>query len=181
MVIVRNLVKGIDWLAEKSGTWSSALIVFIMLTMTFEVTMRYVFNAPTIWSYDVTYMLGGAFFLFPASYVLLHEGHVRVDVFYSKFSRRRKTLVDIILTPLLFFPALGVLVYHGWKFAFWSLEQGEVSMIGIWEPSMIPFRFALALGFSLLTLEAISWYICRAFFLIKGTDFIEGKTLGGGD
>lgn len=180
MALVHNLVKGVDWLAEKSGTWLSVLVVLLMLTMTFEVTMRYVFNEPTIWSYDITYMLGGAFFLFSASYVLLHEGHVRVDVFYDKFSRRRKTLVDIILTPLLFFPALGVFVYHGWKFAIWSLVHGEVSMIGIWEPSMIPFRFILALGFSLLMLEAISWYICRVFFLIKGTDFIEGKELGGG-
>ena len=180
MVLVRNLIKGIDWLAERTGTWSSVLIVIVMLTMTFEVAMRYIFNAPTIWSYDITYMLGGAFFLFSASYVLLHEGHVRVDVLYAKFSRRRRTLIDIILTPLLFFPALGVFVYHGWKFAFWSLEQGEVSMIGIWEPSMIPFRFTLAIGFSLLMLEAISWYLCRAFYLIKGTAFIEGKELGGG-
>jgi len=180
MVLVRNFVKGIDWLAERTGTWLSILVVLLMLTMTHEVTMRYVFDAPTIWSYDITYMLGGVFFLYSASYVLLHEGHVRVDVFYARFSPRHKILVDLILTPILFFPALGVFVYQAWKFALLSLARGEVSMIGIWEPTMVPFRFALAVGFSLLTLEAISWYTCRAFFMIKGAHFIEGKKLGGG-
>jgi len=165
--LLRSLVKKVDWIAERTGKTASALAVIIMLTMTFEVIARYAFNSPTRWSYDLTYMLGGVLFLFTAPYVLLEGGNVRVDIFYSRYSPKVKRIVDLALTPLLFAPALGVLVYQAWDFALRALAMNEKAVGSVWEPSIVPFRFAIAVGYSLLLLEGIAWFVRDLFFVIK--------------
>lgn len=134
--------------------------------------MRYVFNHPTAWSYDTTIMMGGAFFLLSAPYVLLHQGHIRIDIFYNRFSPRTRKVIDLSLTLLLLFTALTVFTQQAWKFAFWSIAVGEISQFGYWEPTMTPFRFAVAIGFSLLYLEAISWFIRELYSLMTGKNLV---------
>jgi TRAP-type mannitol/chloroaromatic compound transport system permease small subunit len=168
VLILRGLIKGIDWLAEWTGLTVRWLAVIIMLTMTLEVIMRYVFNSPTAWSYDTTIMMGGVFFLLSAPYVLLHQGNVRIDIFYAHYSPRMQKIVDLVFTVLFLFPALAIFTQQAWKFAFWSLQVAEISQFGYWEPSMTPFRFFIAIGFSLLSLEAISWFTRQLFALITG-------------
>lgn len=179
MIVIRGLVKSIDWLADRTGKVFSALAVIIAVTMTFEVTMRFVFNRPTAWSYDTTMMMGGVLFLLSAPYVLLHRGHVRVDLFYARYSPRTKKIVDLALTLLLCFTALSVFTQQAWKFAFWSLEVGEISQFGYWMPTMVPFRFTLAFGFSLLTLEAVAWFTRDLFSVITGKELVTSKETGG--
>jgi TRAP-type mannitol/chloroaromatic compound transport system permease small subunit len=179
MSVLRGLIRGADWLAEWTGLTIRWLAVIIMLTMTFEVVMRYVFNRPTAWSYDTTIMMGGVFFLLSAPYVLLHRGHIRIDIFYARYSPRMQRIVDLVFTVLFLFTALAVFTQQAWKFAFWSLEVGEISQFGYWEPTMTPFRFFVAIGFSILSLEAISWFIRELFAAITGRNVVA--TAEGGE
>lgn len=175
MGLLRRLVNGIDWLAEWTGLTIRWLAVIIMLTMTLEVVMRYIFNSPTAWSYDITIMMGGAFFLISAPYVLLHKGHIRIDIFYSRYSPRMQRIVDIIFTVLFLFTGLAVFTQQAWKFAFWSLQVGEISQFGYWEPTMTPFRFLVAIGFSILSLETISWFIRELHAAITGKELVTAE------
>lgn len=180
MNILKSIVKGIDWLAEWSGLTIRWLAIIIMFTMTFEVIMRYVFNNPTAWSYDTTIMMGGAFFLISAPYVLLHRGHIRIDLLYSRYSLRMQKIVDLIFMVLFLFTSLAVFTQQAWHFAFWSLEVGEISQFGYWEPTMTPFRFAVAIGFSLLSLESVSWFIRELYAAITGRELVvieEGSVI----
>jgi TRAP-type mannitol/chloroaromatic compound transport system permease small subunit len=164
------ILRILDGLVDRIGRMLAWVVILIIITMTYEVTVRYVLNSPTFWSFDLTYMLGAVLFLFSAPYVLLHRGHIRVDLFYARFSAKLKTIVDVVLTPLLFFPALGVLTQQAWRAAFRALEVGETSMFGIWEPTTIPLRFAVALGFSLLALEGILWFLRNIYFIRTGKE-----------
>ncbi len=172
MFILRGLVKAADWLAEWTGLTFRWLSVIVMLTMVFEVTMRYLLNSPTAWSYDTTIMMGGAFFILSAPYVLLHRGHIRIDIFYSRYPPRMQKIADIVFTVLFLFTGLAVFTQQAWKFAFWSLQVGEISQFGFWEPSMVPFRFTVAIGFSLLSVEAVSWFIRELFGAITGRTLV---------
>jgi TRAP-type mannitol/chloroaromatic compound transport system permease small subunit len=58
--------------------------------VTYEVIARYVFNAPTIWSFDLTYMLYGAMFMLGAAYALHKGAHIRTDFLLGQFSPRTK-------------------------------------------------------------------------------------------
>ena len=61
---------------------------------------RYLFNAPTNWAYDMTFMLYGTFFMLGAAFTLQRKGHVRTDSFYDRWSPRRQALVDLRLLPV---------------------------------------------------------------------------------
>ncbi|MFH1016399.1 MAG: TRAP transporter small permease subunit [Chloroflexota bacterium] len=175
MIVIKGLVRAIDWLAEWTGRSVSWVAVAIMLTMTFEVTMRFVFDNPTKWSYDSTIMMGGILFILSAPYVLLHRGHVRVDIFYAKFSQTKKLIVDLFFTVLYLFGAVAVFTQQGWNRAIWSYQVKEISQFGYWEPSMVPFRFLVAFGFTLLALETLAWFTKNLYTLTTKRDLIEVK------
>ena len=141
-----------------------------MLVMAIEVIARYVFDNPTVWAYDTTYQLSGIFYLFAASFVLLHRGDIRVDLFYARFSTKKKKIIDLALTPLLFFSAVGVLTQQAWFFTFRSIAMRETIMGGVWEPSIIPFRFLVAIGFSLLAIAGVTWFIRDVLYFVTGKE-----------
>ena len=76
-----------------------------MASVAYEVFARYLFNAPTIWSFDVTYMLYGALFMLGAAYALHKGAHIRTDFFWDNFSPRTKGLIDTISYIVFFFPS----------------------------------------------------------------------------
>jgi len=178
MVVIKGLLRAIDWLAEWTGRTVSWVAVAIMLTMTFEVFMRFVLDNPTKYSYDTTIMMGGTLFLLSTAYVMLHNANVRVDIFYAKWSAKTKALVDIIFTFLYLFGAIAVFTQQGWIQARLSFLQHEISQWGYWEPSMVPFRFIIAYGFTLLALETLSWFVKNVYLLATGKQLTLRKEGG---
>ena len=71
----------IDRFTDYTGTIFSLLAIPLVLGVGYEVTARYLFNAPTTWAYDLTYMLYGALFMLGAAYALHKGAHIRTDFF----------------------------------------------------------------------------------------------------
>ena len=178
MIVIKGLLRAIDWLAEWTGRTVSWLAVSIMLTMTYEVVMRFLFRAPNKWITDTTIMTGGTLFLLSTAYVMLHNANVRVDIFYAKWSAKTKALVDLIFTFLYLFGAIAVFIQQGWMQARLSFLQHEISQWGYWEPSMVPFRFVIAYGFTLLALETLSWFVKNVYLLATGKQLTLRKEGG---
>ena len=108
-------IRVIDTFTDLTGTVFSWMSIPLVGAVAYEVFARYLFNAPTIWSYDVTYMLYGALFMLGAAYALHKGAHIRTDFFWENFSPRTKGLIDSISYVVFFFPsfiALGVISYH---------------------------------------------------------------------
>jgi TRAP-type mannitol/chloroaromatic compound transport system permease small subunit len=91
-----RLVRMIDKFSDTTGTWIAWLNVPLVLAVSYEVIARYVFNAPTIWSFDVTYMLYGAIFMLGSAFALHKGAHIRTDFFYERWSVKTKGWVDSI-------------------------------------------------------------------------------------
>ena len=81
-----RLVRMIDKFTDTTGTWVAWLNVPLVLAVAYEVFSRYLFNAPTIWSFDVTYMLYGTIFMLGSAYALHKGAHIRTDFFFEKWS-----------------------------------------------------------------------------------------------
>ena len=156
--MVDRVLSKIDAISEWSGRTFMWMSLPLIAAITYDVTARYLFSAPTPWSYDVSYMLGGTLMVLGGAYTLLHHGHVRVDVLYNQLSTRGKLILDISLTIIFFFPLLSVLFYHATEAAIRSFATQEVSSIGVWEPIMWPFRFVFPVGIGLTLLQGISWF-----------------------
>lgn len=166
--ILRILLDRIDSISEWSGRIVCWLILLLIFAITYDVGLRYLFSAPTAWSYDLSYMLGGSFMVLGGAYTLLHKGHVRVDIVYSRLSPRAQTILDTILTFFIFFPFMSVLLYYSIDFAVHSVVINEVSSISVWAPAMWPFRWALVIAISLFLLQGICWFIRNVSSSIGG-------------
>jgi len=108
---MRKILKLIDRINELAGFLSSWLIIFMIVVILYEVIARYVFNAPTTWAFGDMRMLGGAIIVLGWAYAQLYNSHIRVDVFYTHFSARKKALIDILGSLLFFFPLFGALTW----------------------------------------------------------------------
>ncbi len=86
------------------------------MSLVWEVTARYGFNAPTEWAYDMTFMLYGTFFMVGSAWTLQRGGHIRTDSFYSKWSQRTQARVDLACYLIFFFPAIAIFAWLGWEY-----------------------------------------------------------------
>src|SRR5947199_3810096 len=105
-----HTVRVIDRFTDTTGMWLAWLNIPLVAAVAYEVIARYAFNAPTIWSFDVTYMLYGTIFMLGAAYALHKGAHIRTDFFYENWSPKTKGIVDSISYRVFFFPPLILLL-----------------------------------------------------------------------
>ena len=154
--MIRKIVDLIDSLNLLVGRAAKWLVLVLTGCFTYEVIMRYGFNNPTVWIFDVSYMLGGSFFVLGMGYTLLKNNHVRVDVFYSKFNVKVKAFIEIVLTLFLFYPAWGILLYRAIPYVYRSWITREKALESFWQPPIYPFKTIFLIGVILLLLQVTS-------------------------
>jgi len=163
-----GIVRIIDKISDVSGKLAAWIIIPNVLALVYEVFSRYLFNSPTIWSYEVTYFLYAAHFILGAAFALKERAHTRVEVFYSRRSERTQALINCLGYIILFFPAMILIIYGGIDFVKMSYEMGERSAVSAWRPLMWPFRAILPIGMFLLLLQGIAEFIKAVPIAIGG-------------
>lgn len=147
--------RSINTLNEKVGVLTSYLALPMILVVVYEVFMRYTFNAPTSWGFEVTTFIYGMHLILGFGFTHLHDAHVSIDVFEAKLPARPRATLRIISNCIFFIPTVGLLsiwsvIYaaDSWK----DLEQAPTS----WAPPLYPFKTVMAIGFILLFLQGIA-------------------------
>src|ERR1700716_2199591 len=120
-------VRAIDKFTDTIGVGVAWLNIPLVLAVSFEVISRYAFDAPTIWSFDVTYMLYGTIFMLGSAYALHKGAHIRTDFFYEKWSVQTKGVVDSISYLVFFFPSIVMLLAVSGNEAWYSFSINETS------------------------------------------------------
>ena len=146
--------KFVGTLNNFSGTFVAYWSVIAVFVYYYEVIARYVFNSPTNWAHEGMFLMFGAQYLLAGGFCLREDAHVRVDVFYSKFSKKGKALVDV-MTSVFFFIFTISLLGSGWTFFNDSFEVREVSFTE-WGIQYYPIKLTLAVGAALLILQGVS-------------------------
>jgi len=149
-------VQRIDRFTDATGSWIAWLNVPLVLAVAYEVIARYVFNAPTIWSFDVTYMLYGTIFMLGAAYALHKGAHIRTDFFYDGWSAKTKGMVDSISYLVFFFPSLIMLLAASANEAWYAYSIGEMSEQTPWRPILWPYKSVVPITCVLLMAQGVS-------------------------
>ena len=152
-------IRCIDTLGEWSGRVFAWLIIPLVLALTYEVFARYAFNAPTVWAFDISYMLYGSLFMLGAAYTLLKKGHIRTDIFYEKWTPRRQGWVDAVCYLLLFFPGMIFFFLASWDSALHSFSIREASDASPWHPPVYPFKMVVPVSALLLMIQGVSEFL----------------------
>ncbi|PHQ15699.1 TRAP transporter small permease subunit [Marinobacter profundi] len=144
----------VDWISEKSGVFVSFWTVNAVCFYFFEVVMRYIFNMPTIWVHEASFLLLGMQYLLAGAFTLLHGGHVRVDVIYNFLPVRGRIGMDIF-TSMFFFMFALALVITSWTFFENSYSMDERT-VETWGIQYWPVKAMMLLGSVLILLAGVS-------------------------
>ena len=162
--------KKIDRFTDLIGFWVAWLNVPLVLAVSYEVIARYFFHAPTIWVYDVTYMLYSAVFMLGAAYALHLGAHIRTDFFFETWSTRTKGLIDSIAYLALFFPTLILFLIVGADETWYAFRIMETSEQTPWRPILWPFKAIVPLTCLLLMVQGVSEVIKSLHAALTGIE-----------
>ena len=161
-----GLSRVIDRLSEAIGKSVMWLILVAILISAANAVVRKLFNTSSNAWLEAQWYLFGAAFLLAASYTLKQNEHIRIDIVYGLFPRRRQHWIDLFghlffLLPFVLLMA-WMLVPYAWQA--WKIGQVSTNAGGlvIW-----PARALLAAGFVLLVLQALS-EIVKKVAVIRG-------------
>jgi TRAP-type mannitol/chloroaromatic compound transport system permease small subunit len=163
------MVRFIDFADGLSASFGKAfgwLIILMSFGVGYEVLVRYVFNSPTPWSLDVSFIMYGSLFMMGGAYTLSRGGHVRGDFIYRTWKPQTQAKVDLVLYFLFFFPGILALILAGWKYSSRSWGYGEVSVNS---PAGIPiyqFKSVIVAAGVLLFIQGIA-QVCRCILCIR--------------
>ncbi|MFW5453725.1 TRAP transporter large permease subunit [Thioalkalivibrio sulfidiphilus] len=155
------VLRAVEGLSTFTGTFVGYWSLVAVVVYTYEVIARYAFNSPTNWAHESMFLMFGMQYLIAGAYCLRVDGHVRVDVLYSRFGPAVTAALDI-LTSVIFYLFLLVLTLTAWTFFAQSLSQeqfffatgwsNEVSFTE-WRIQYYPVKGAMVLGGVLLLLQ----------------------------
>jgi len=161
---LQPLIAVIGNVSEWTGRITSYLILITVAATVIEVVLRYFFNAPTNWSYEVETFTCGAVYVLVGAYCSLHKSHVKVDVLSQSFSRKTNRIIGLAVTFPLILIMVGILTYIGVTFAWTSIVMNERSYTS-WAPILWPLKITLPVGSLLLLFQAFADFLTELYDL----------------
>ena len=170
---ISTFIRLVDGVNDKIGKGVIYLILIIIFLAALEVTLRYVFDKPTLWVWTVnrqllllTVCLGGA-------YALQHGHFIKLDLFTKRFTGRFKLVSDIwsLLFGLLF---SSIILWQGSIFFLNSLISRE-EFVGTLGVAIYPIKFFIPLAGFLLFVQTIANFV-RKYTVIDGVDYSKRKS-----
>jgi TRAP-type mannitol/chloroaromatic compound transport system permease small subunit len=145
-----------DALSAAFGKAFAWLIILMTIGTSYEVLVRYAFNSPTPWAYDVSFIMYGTMFMMAGAYTLSRGQHVRGDFLYRTWRPRTQAAVDLVLYIFFFYPGILALIFTGWKYSSRSWGYAEVSVNS---PAGVPiyqFKSVLVAAGLLLAIQGLA-------------------------
>ncbi|MES9947799.1 MAG: TRAP transporter small permease subunit [Candidatus Thiodiazotropha sp.] len=163
---------------EWMGRTISWLSLFMVLVTFAVVVLRYVFDLGWIWLQESVTFMHGALFLVGAAYTLKHEGHVRVDIFFQRFSPQRQAWIDMLGSLLLLMPVCLFIFLISWDYVVqsWSLREGSREAGGL--DGVYLFKSLILMMAGLLLIQGISTVIRSLSRLMGRVDQVEAGNDG---
>lgn len=169
IVIARAIVQLIDATNERVGGVVSWLTLFMVLTQVIVVFMRYVFGIGWIALQESIVYMHATVFLAAAGYTLLHDGHIRVDVFYRPASERGQAAVNLVGSICLLLPMATAIFWVSWPYVAKSWSILETSSEGAGIPAVFLLKTVILIYAALVALQGVALGIRSAQTLFGGT------------
>lgn len=171
------IIRAIDGFSNITGKLISLTMLFLVLTITYEVVARYFFRAPTVWVYESSSMANGSAFMLGCAYALYKGAHVRTDIFWDNYSERAKGIVDLVSYLVLFFPVMITMMAISIDDVVHSYVTGERSQESLWRAIMWPFRAAIPVSAVLFMIQGVSEVLKCLYQIRYGREFEHREKL----
>lgn len=149
------LLNAIEKIISFVRAFSSIILGALVLLIVFDASRRYLVHEGSVALQELEWHLFDIVIMLGIAYAMHRGAHVRVDIFYDRFSERVKHLVNLATMLLFVLPVSGLIIYVSYDFVQMSFTQMEASS----DPGGLPYRYLvkslIPLGFSLLVLQAL--------------------------
>lgn len=153
---MKSYIKIINKLNERIGKAVSWLTLALVLITCYDVIVRYVFRESSVAFQELEWHLFSIIFLLSAAYTLKIDDHVRVDLFYSRFSENKKALTDFIGSVIFLIPFCLLVIYSSKDFVVNSFLMKETSPDAGGLPARYIIKAFIPVSFFLLLLQGIA-------------------------
>lgn len=162
--LANQMEQFIDW----SGRVVSWCVLAMVLLTFLVVVLRYVFDSGWIALQESVTYLHSLVFLLGAAYTLKHDAHVRVDIFYSRFSERTKAWVELLGHLFILIPVMLFIVWISWPYISdaWAVKESSRDAGGL--PGVYLLKSLILLMAGLLIIQALV-LILRAGLKLGGS------------
>ena len=154
---MQRFIDGIDRVNKYISDGLSLLFVPMTLMAMYEVVMRYFFNSPTTWVWDVNVQCFCALVVFGGAHTLQQGGHVIMDIVVNKFQEKTKLIINLCVY-VIFFIVLLITIWQVAMFAWSSLVIFERAST-IFSPPVYPIKIGILIGVCLLFLQGVSLFV----------------------
>jgi TRAP-type mannitol/chloroaromatic compound transport system permease small subunit len=152
---VDALIRTIERVTGSVGILASLAIVPLVIATCYEVFARYLFGSPTVWAYEVGYILTGSHFLLGMAYTLKTGDHIRIDIFSTKFRARTRAVLDLLGYSVTF-PLMLWLTYALYQHLYIGYTRNEHSGQSAMNLPVWPFRVVFLIAFALFALQILA-------------------------
>ena len=156
MKALSSYIRFVNKTNEIMGKYFAWLTTVMVLVVVYDVILRYAFNISSVGMQELEWHIFAVSFLMGVPYALLKNEHVRVDLFYSRFSQKQKAWIDFLGTLIFLIPFVLVVIYTSINYVENSILLNESSP----DPGGLPMRYILKsfipLSFFFLLLQGIS-------------------------
>lgn len=148
--------KILDNITDSIARLSSITLALLVLLIVYDALMRYIFQSGSIALQELEWHLFDVVILLSIAYTLKENAHVRVDIFFDKFSKKRQKIIEIFTTLFFILPFSFLIIYFSYDFVMMSFTQMEASS----NPGGLEYRFLvkslMPLAFIFVTIQSIS-------------------------
>ena len=164
---MKRIVQLIDNLNERMGSFVSLFNHLLMILICLDVLLRYLFNISQIWIIEVEIYFYAIIFLLGSGYAFRHDRHVRVDVFYNRWTDKKKAVLDCVGGVFLLMPWVVVILVVSFDYFTISFMQGEGSPQPGGLPALYILKSLMFFGFFFLAIQGVS-SILKSILFMKG-------------
>ena len=164
-----NTLHAINEVTGKAIAW----LTLLMMLVTFSVVLLgYMFELGWVAMQESVVYMHATVFMLGAAYTMKHQGHVRVDIFYQRFTVKTRAWVDLIGTLLLLFPVSIFIAWMGWEYVVdaWRVHEGSREAGGL--PGVFLLKSLIILMPTLLIVQGLAMLI-EQILVISGNQPTE--------
>ncbi|ETX11854.1 C4-dicarboxylate ABC transporter substrate-binding protein [Marinomonas ushuaiensis DSM 15871] len=163
------LIKLLEMPTRFFGGIAALLIIPLIGALIVEVFSRHILGTPTVWAFEISYMVMGTLFVLGMANALRLKQHVSVDLLTMKMSPRVASSIRVVFYIML----LPIIIWLTWELAHYfyeAYESGERSGRSAWNPIVWPIYFTWFLGFLLLVMQLVAELLKAILTMISGKE-----------
>jgi TRAP-type mannitol/chloroaromatic compound transport system permease small subunit len=153
---IRVYVRWMDKFGYIIGVVAMVQAFTLMLLLVESSFSRLILGVSHVWSVEMAQFVMSAYYLLGGALSEQDDYHVRMDLWYSRLSLRKKAIVDCFTGPLLLFYLLFLFI-GAIESSMWAVANNQVNY-SPWAPPMAPIKIIMAVGIGLMFLQTLGGF-----------------------